>query len=369
MIVHPLVRLKNDWEEMGDTVMVNRVYVFPYKKFEIMNTESEISKTLAANLNSKVFTPYNNRFFFDDNLMARKYAEIFGIEPDKNWFEAFRIATEGQGDELRKINSLISSSLLSLLMFHKLFMNDNTNDYISIKLPNFDDAVLFDKCLFEVRNRVVRFPSCVDVALYSSKQNVMLFLESKFTEYTRVKKEEYYGKGYITLYTDHLQQYLSHIIETDKAIIKGKEKLRIGTKSGERYIEGVKQSISHLIGLTRGPRQGGTGYYPESYHDEYSRLYDKADKLYYGTILFDPRGMNVDGSMYEDYVNLYVDTIGSHGKEIVAEICKWNNLPKKSYNKDKEIEVLPNPLSYQDVFQTEPNKSYITNQIREFYSI
>ncbi|MDE7465384.1 MAG: hypothetical protein K2M59_03020 [Muribaculaceae bacterium] len=35
VIVRPLVRLKNDWEEMGDTVMVNRVYVFPYKKFEV----------------------------------------------------------------------------------------------------------------------------------------------------------------------------------------------------------------------------------------------------------------------------------------------------------------------------------------------
>lgn len=34
VIVQPLVRLKNDWEEMGDTVIVNRVYVFPYKKFE-----------------------------------------------------------------------------------------------------------------------------------------------------------------------------------------------------------------------------------------------------------------------------------------------------------------------------------------------
>ena len=33
VIVRPLVRLKNDWEEMGDTVMVNRVYVFPYRKF------------------------------------------------------------------------------------------------------------------------------------------------------------------------------------------------------------------------------------------------------------------------------------------------------------------------------------------------
>lgn len=37
VIVRPLVRLRSDcWdEEMGDTVMVNRVYVFPYKKFEI----------------------------------------------------------------------------------------------------------------------------------------------------------------------------------------------------------------------------------------------------------------------------------------------------------------------------------------------
>lgn len=335
-----------------------------------MSIESEISETLAANLNSKVFIPYNNRFFFDDNLMARKYAEIFGIEPDENWFEAFRIATEGQGDERRKINSLISSSLLSLLMFHKLFMNDNTNDYISIKLPNIDDAVLFDKCFFEVRNRVVRFPSCVDVALYSSKQNVILFLESKFTEYTRLKKEEYYGKGYITLYTEYLRQHLSPIIETDKATFKGKEKLRIGTKSGERYIEGVKQSISHLIGLTRGPHKVGTGYYPESYHAKYSRLYGNAGKLYYGTILFDPRGMNVDCSMYEDYVKLYVDTIGSHGKELVNGICEWNNQLKKSNKKRKEeIVVLPKPLSYQDVFQTDHNRRYITNQIREFYSI
>lgn len=35
VIVQPLVRLKNDWEEMGDTVIVNRVYVFPYKKYQV----------------------------------------------------------------------------------------------------------------------------------------------------------------------------------------------------------------------------------------------------------------------------------------------------------------------------------------------
>lgn len=35
VIVRPLVRLNNAWEDMPDTVIVNRVYVFPYKKFNI----------------------------------------------------------------------------------------------------------------------------------------------------------------------------------------------------------------------------------------------------------------------------------------------------------------------------------------------
>lgn len=35
ILIRPLVRLKNDWEEMGEIVIVNRVYVFPYKKLEI----------------------------------------------------------------------------------------------------------------------------------------------------------------------------------------------------------------------------------------------------------------------------------------------------------------------------------------------
>lgn len=36
IIVRPLVRLRNCWgEEMGQTVLVHRVYSFPYKKFEV----------------------------------------------------------------------------------------------------------------------------------------------------------------------------------------------------------------------------------------------------------------------------------------------------------------------------------------------
>lgn len=35
VIIRPLVRLNTPWGEMEDTVIVNRVYVFPYKKFEV----------------------------------------------------------------------------------------------------------------------------------------------------------------------------------------------------------------------------------------------------------------------------------------------------------------------------------------------
>lgn len=35
VIVRPLVRLRNDWEEIGETAIVNRVYLFPYKKIEV----------------------------------------------------------------------------------------------------------------------------------------------------------------------------------------------------------------------------------------------------------------------------------------------------------------------------------------------
>lgn len=332
-----------------------------------MNSEEKsVIRFLAEN---SPFNTYNDYQFFDVNILVRQYSDAFGIQPDDNWFEAFKIVTEGQGDEIQKINSLISSSLLSLLTFHKLFLNTNNDIYISIKLPDIDEVVRFEKCFFEVRNRVVRFPSCVDIVLYSSENNVMLFLESKFTEYTRVKKEDFYGKGYITLYTKYLQPYLDNCLELNQMRHNGKDELQIGSKSEERYIEGIKQSISHLIGLIRGPIRTGKGYYPDSYHSEYSHLYDSANKLYYGTILFDPCKMNLESGTYKDYVKFYNDTVGKYGTELIHRIREWDRCSKKSYDKAKQIEVLHEPLSYQDLFMTDHNNRLITTQIKQFYHL
>lgn len=329
-----------------------------------MTAENQISKVLAANLKSPDFTPYNDRFFFDENLLAREYAKIFGIEPDEKWFEAFRIATEGQGDEIRKINSLISSSLLSLLAFHKLYRNES-DLRLELALPG-KGTVRFDKCLFEARNKVVRRPSCVDVVLYSSESNVLLFLESKFTEYFSVSEKELYGKGYIDLYNQYLSKALSDGLEIDT----DKEKLLLKTKENkERYIEGIKQSVSHLVGLVRGPYKGGSGYYPEEYHNRYQELYNKADELFYGTILYDPKELKVDNAPFEDYVELYRGTIGAYGQEIVEGIRKWDSEPMGSHGNDKKIAVLPEPLTYQSLFKEAANSLLLTDTVLRFYNL
>ena len=334
-----------------------------------MKTEIEISKILAGNLRRKGFTPYSDYSFFDDNILARRYADIFGIEPSRNWFEAYKIVTEGQGDELRKINTLVSSSLLSLLAFHKLFLN-NTDLCLEAEIPGHGESVKFDKCLFEVRNTVIRLPSCVDVALYSTESNILLFLESKFTEIFSICEKTHYGKGYIDLYSAYLPNLFGGCLKVEQSKFKGKDRLLLETVGNrKRYIDGIKQSVSHLIGLVRGPYKGGQGYYPDEYYEMYGTLYDNACELFYGTILYEPKGLNEDNGLCNDYIDLYRNTIGEHGAEIVDGIREWDRRQNMSCDKAKRITVLNEPLTYQTLFKGTNNNLLLTSDIQSFYSL
>lgn len=335
-----------------------------------MNKEE---KTICKNLiQHSPFDTYNDHQFFDSTILARKYAKLFGINPDKNWIEAFRIVTEGQGGEISKINSLISSSLLSLLVFHKLFNNANSN--ISIKIP--DDAVRnyrFNRCFYEIRNKVITSPSCVDVVLYSENDNILLFLESKFTEYFSVHKKKDYGQGYISLYKDYLQNALSGYIEIEDELNGEKRLLLKSSDKKPIYIEGIKQTISHLIGLVRGPYEGGGGYYPEPYYTEYNKIFkDPEVKLYYGTILYDPTRIMPKCDQYVSFNSLYQNIIAGHASEILKGICDWNDKINKDANsesKSKSITILKSPITYQSLFENGINDSLLTNEVKDFYSL
>ena len=324
-----------------------------------------IAERLANNLGDPIKEPYGNALLvIPENSISNLFAERFDIKDamDLNKFhQAFRICTEGQGNELKSINNVISSALLPLLTFFRLF-GKNSGYTLNLRLDDSPAPVVFDRCFFEVRNSVIKLPSCVDVALYSSDSKVMLFLESKLSEYNRVSNDLKIKHGYAELYNDEkFREILNHgdiIVEGDKLKLKSRERA---------YFEGLKQTISHLIGLVQGPSQNRKGvYYPSEYLNDYVECYNKANTIYYSTIILDPKEIGVldlDGS-YKNYLALYKDTIGDNGKEIIECIRHWCKLKNDT---QKKISILKEALSYHKIFKE--NISLLLPTVRKFYQL
>lgn len=322
----------------------------------------EVELTLSEKIGSKAISSTGSHLFFPENMLSEKYRNLFGIE-NTAFDEAFRIVTGGVGNELSKINSLTSSSLLSLLVFYPLFDN-NAKESLTLSVfpsQNEDKNLMpFHRCFFEVRNKVIRRPSCVDVVLQSKDKKMLLFLESKFMEFEETTSRAAYGKGYHELYANYLQSFLKGIkIDTNE---KNKTKL---SSDFPIYLEGIKQSISHLIGLVRGPKDETSVCYTKRYLDDYSEAYQEADTLVYGTILFNPIKFNGDSLLYSNYVNSYTEIIGKQGNGIVEGIRKWCRDTNKN-DKGKDIIVLETPLTYQNDLPAN-YKERLPFKVRDFY--
>lgn len=327
---------------------------------------SSIAKRLADNLGGNIRDSYWDAYkVIPENSVSNLFAERFGIKENNDrekFHQAFRVCTEGQGNELKSINNVISSALLPLLTFFRLF-GENSGYSLGLKLDDNSFPIVFDRCFFEVRNAVIRLPSCVDVALYSSHSKVMLFLESKLFEYNRVSKYLEIKDGYAELYND---KELQKILNAGGIRVEG-NKLTL-VSGGKAYFEGIKQTISHLIGLVQGPSQNRKGvYYPNEYLDAYEECYKYANTIGYATIILNPETIGVprlndDFKKYEKYVELYTKTIGTHGDTIVDCI---RNCPRLKEDKGKTIKVLDKPLDYHEVFAN--NSNLLIDVVKEFY--
>lgn len=286
------------------------------------------------------------------------FAKLFSLNPNE---VVYRIATEGIGNEKDKVNSVLSSALLPLLVFNPLFSypNKEVSKSISIRLPGEEKLREFDNCFFEIRNTVIGFPSCVDVVLTSKKggHTTLLFLESKFIEYLEdLKKVKKYGKSYNSLY---LKDGIKNALDCGRLNIESDSENMILSSGQKSYIEGIKQTISHLIGIVKGPSCSKEGFYPEIYAEFYRRFYHSEDvEFIYGTILY-----QIPTKEYSDYRDLYRKIIGDNGIQIVSAINEWN----KSSN--KTIKVLPDVLTYQQVFGLLENKDFLPSIVKTFYGL
>lgn len=337
--------------------------------------ESSLTKKIAEKLSKNQNFPKSKTgsiLFFNENYVSSLYAEKFDIpQCEREQFEkAFLIVTSGVGNEAAKVNSVTSSSLLSLLAFYRLFGDNHKGVSLDICLNG--TTYTFKTVFFETRNKVIGYPSCMDIVLQAT-DGTLLFLESKFTEYIDGRSnEETYGSSYYPLYK---AEALSRILE--QAGIKVSEKngsLVLSSHGKDQYIEGIKQSISHLIGLTKGPQDHIDQYYDARYLDSYKLAFKNAPKIYYGTILFDPSGL-FDGKegkteqveCFEDYESLFTTTIGEHGSELLKQIVSWINKDEMGTMKIPNIEVVKKPITYQDLFSKNPD--FLLTKVAEFYHL
>lgn len=308
----------------------------------------------------QILSKSGSELLFESDALTGLFRERFGIaaENKASFDAAFHAVTEGNGKEINKINSVASSALLQLLFFYKLYI-PKEGQHISITLEG--KTIEFNQAFFEVRNNVIRDPSCVDVALVASDGKTILFIESKLKEmFEDSKHEKSYGISYQPLYSGTAIE--GALNKGGIEVAANATNLILRSEKEPQYLEGVKQTISHLIGLVRGPQDTDD-------QKDYIEAYKRANRLIYSPILFDTSAIfndNTDES--SKFASLYAKVIGSNSGSILEAIKKWDeDLGHKRERTDKHIEIRPYVLTYQNVVKENP--IWLDERVKTFYGL
>lgn len=261
--------------------------------------------------------------------------DVFGIN-DPLFDVKYNMAISGDGQEAKKIKTLHSSSLVSLLTFYSVSESNPMFFEINGREERFTYSA------FEVKNEVEHGSgnySNMDVVLYGDE--MLLYLESKFSEYLthnsiEVKKTDYYDKIYARL-SDALQK--AHVCLKDDD--KGK---RILCKAGKQsvYCGGLKQMISHYLGVRTEIQKGVLG--------------NDGRKIALGEILFD---FHPFVPKAEDKLEAYEEAYSALKEGLI-----------RCAREDGTGLIINDIKTYQSVLANEKNYSYVKNlpeSIIEFY--
>ena len=290
-----------------------------------------------------------NSLCFTQSIKSHTQEEVlrkaFGLHDKDNFSEKFKEATGGRGNEGRKIMTLHSSSLLSLLCFY----NVTDKHPLTFSLPNDNEKKSFTESQFEVQNDVTyayrnyapKFksnPSNMDVVLKGD--NCTLFLESKFSEYLKNGLVDGINEGYHPIY-EELKDFLSaNKLKIEEDQEKGTFKLRAESGNTKNYLQGIKQMISHFMGVCT--------YAKDPKHSR--------EKIYLGSVLYQFESDVDKKNHFDNYSKLYSSLITFLNRLLV--------------NHDIEnVTLLAKPLTYQDVFGEEHNLNFLDDKVSTYYKL
>lgn len=313
---------------------------FAQNKF-VQNHLNDIHQTWSTrykkpSVNSFSFVNWDGVMKKQDLILEEKNAlkKVFHFEDEKLFSEKFDEAVNGNGQEWTRITTLHSSSLIALLCFYKI---DNNNPLV---YTIDGKKCIFTKSYFECQNDIKNAPrpSNIDVVLTGKIENtneqVILFLESKFSEYLHGgKKDDISDNVYGTVYNK---------LNNNKWIKFDKDGTKWSIHSnddGSHYCEGIKQMISHYMGIMNGI---GSGHFGKSNSESCLQSKDYK-KIYLGEVLYQFR---MDEKKLEDYAQIYSDLA--------------NNLNKIENSK---LFVIPRLFTYKELFE----KYAMDKNVRAFY--
>lgn len=311
-----------------------------------------IEKTMFRGSVSNNSYTFTNASTVDKNLCGNRLSELFGIKHHNLFIEKFAQSCSGSGQELKRIATLHSSSLCALLFFYNV---SEENPYI-MELEG--EEYIFTYSCFEYQNTVIegRNPSNMDVVLVGTERRsgkpTVFFLESKFSEYyerpgrrleiSKAYLNNNYGKTfYRRTFLAKMGFYTVEPDENENFILCSEEAC---------YLEGIKQMISHYIGIRNLCDSPGCK------EDTIAHAVSAGAKILLGEILF-TKGIG------QLHIGNGEECLASYRKKYIVLADILNEQLKKDGISDK-FTVLSDILSYSQ-FQ---DKEYIWEpRVKRFY--
>ena len=273
---------------------------------------------------------YTFKFPDKKDELCERIISVFNIENPELFRIKFNEAVSGDGDEAKKMTSIKSSSLCALLCFYNISKNGR-----HIVIGNTE----YTNSYFEVKNQVFNNPSNMDVVLTSDSGEI-LFVECKFSEYLSTSPIEISAA-----YEDN--EISGKIYRKASKILYKNEEGKYESK--DSYVGGLKQIISHYVGLLNFKGKGND--YMSGYNQA-ERIRNDIHKGTFKKISF----IEVVYKLNDSELVKYFDSYHSKSKELIQILKEQND----------GIDFLE-PTSYQKAFES--NQSVLDKTVKEFYKL
>ena len=318
--------------------------------YQAMWGESDLDKYKIVE-NGKSHSSYSFRNLYADEIDSKEKTlnKIFQFENPSLFHRQFLDAVSRFEND--RILTLHSSSLCALLFFY------NITEENPLELSDFPN-IKFTKSYYEFKTPVITEPSNMDVLLTGinkiTGKNVILFLESKFSEYFKTSCEliklAYLDNPDIAerFYNDSFLEKLNLKFvyennEVKKKYVEGKKekygfKLDFINKAEPFYIDGIIQQISHYIGVSN--------FSQGIFSDKEKRTIDNKAEIYFAEILFDKKIKNLkcncsNKSYYDLYSEKYTEFVKllPHDKKICIKqhVLTYSELLNTNHRVEKNI--------------------------------